>query len=93
LDADGQEIVRSIVRDAVDLAVFGCLALLDGAAGGYPIPGKPSDFAVYLQSYADEAALSADAAQHLVRVNPNSLVDEDLHDLYTSLLTQQPKAD
>jgi hypothetical protein len=53
LDNDDRECVAALVRETADAAVFGCLVLLDGLTGGYPVQGRFSDFALYLRVYTD----------------------------------------
>ncbi len=85
LNSDDQDKVRAVIREAVDTAVFSLMVLLDGAAGGYPIRGQYSDFALHLQSYKDKAAYKVDTPEFSVKINPSSS-DEDLHDLYRWML-------
>lgn len=86
LDDQDREYVLAVVRDAVDAAVFGCLVLLDGAAGT-AIPGKMSDFALYLQTYAGSTR-DPESVEFSVRFNPPAIT-EDLHDMFQRLLFER----
>ena len=90
LDDDGRGTVLRIVQESVDSAVFGCLVLLDGMWGGYPIEGKRSDFAAYLQTYEDADKMRANVPQSKVRLNPPAIKD-DLHDMFRSILRERSK--
>ncbi len=68
----------SVLRETAEAVLFNLLVLLDGL-GGYVIKGVVSDFAVYLQSYADEDARKANTAELRVRVNP-AHTTQFLHD-------------
>ena len=87
LDDQDREYVLAVIRHVVHSTVFGCLVLLDGAAG-YAIPGKVSDFAVYLQTYANIDAQGADSPELRVRVNP-AFTTEYLHDMFDWLLVER----
>src|SRR5512143_1062351 len=39
VDTKSKKYVQAVVRESVNSAVFGCLVLLDGMTGGYPIKG------------------------------------------------------
>ncbi len=91
LDEESRGQVLNVVRQAVDAAVFGCLALLDGVAG-YPIEGKISDFAVYLQVYKDIDARKANSPTSSVRLNP-AYTAEFLHDMYRWILQERVEQD
>jgi hypothetical protein len=93
LDEPSRDRVRELVTHAVHGAVFGCLCLLDGVTGGWPVPGQLSDFAVYLQTYADEQAVRTDSPLSSVRVNPGSKEDEELHDLLNMILAKRSQGD
>lgn len=87
LDEQGQENIRVIVRESVEAALFGCLALLDGVTGGYPIKNQLSDFALYLQTYEDEQAMKINSPQFKVRFNKGQ--DEHLHDIFQGLVHER----
>jgi len=70
-----------IIRESVDHAIFGVLAVLDGVAGGYPVEGVMSDFSLELQTYADGAARRENAAGLSVRINPSDTTVL-LHDMF-----------
>lgn len=89
LDEQGREHVRAIAQEAVQAADFGSLVLLDGMTGGYPVQGQASDFALYLQIYADEDAFREDRPQESQRLNPNSAKGEDLHDIFKRILQER----
>ena len=84
---EDRQYIKSVVFEAVDSAVFGCLVLLDGLTGGYPIEGTLSDFALYLQSYKDFDAKTHDNAMEMIRIN-GSAADIDLHDIYRIMLQE-----
>jgi hypothetical protein len=81
LDSQGQIFVRKIVQEAIDSALFSALVILDGAAGGYPVEGSLSDFALYLQTYRDEEGENNDSPMFRVKLNPWQAT-EDLHDIF-----------
>jgi hypothetical protein len=87
LDEQGQENIRVIVRESVEAAVFGCLAVLDGVTGGYPLKDQLSDFALYLQTYEDEQALKSNSPQVKVRFNEGK--DEALHDIFQGMIRER----
>jgi retron-type reverse transcriptase len=71
--------VERIVQKAASVTLFCILVRLDNLSGGWPIEGKLSDFALYIQSYPDRAARSADQPDMRIRVN-SSKNNLDLHD-------------
>jgi hypothetical protein len=81
LNTEDQSRVSEIVREAVDSAIFGVLVVLDGLSGGNPVDGTNSDFALELQTYADEDARRANAPETSVRINQSDTT-EPLHDLF-----------
>ena len=89
LDDQDREYVLAVIRHVVYATVFHCLVLLDGAAG-YAIPGKTSDFALYLQTYAGNTRDpdSPDSVEFSVRFNPPAIT-EDLHDMFQRLLFER----
>ncbi len=87
LDDESREQVLAVIRLASDAALFHCLVLIDDLAG-YPIPGKVSDFAVYLQTYASGEARAANSPQTSVRVNPTHAT-EFLHDMFHQILQER----
>jgi hypothetical protein len=89
LNNEERELVLALVREAADAAVFGCLVLLDNMTGGYPIEDKVSDFALYLQSYEDDAARDANTPVSSVRLNPRLSSDYDLHDRFRLVLQER----
>lgn len=86
LSPDNRDIVDAIVGEAVFSAVFGLLVVLDGVHGGYPVEGKLSDFALYLQTYSDERSWEADTPNLSVRVNP---IVGDLHDQFREMVEER----
>ncbi len=87
LDDESREHVLAVIRLASDAALFHCLVLIDDLAG-YPIPGKVSDFAVFLQTYASGEARTADSPQTSVRLNP-AHTTEFLHDMFHQILQER----
>jgi hypothetical protein len=88
LDSRGKANALSLMSACIDSTVFGCLVLLDGLTGGNPIKGETSDFALYLQTYQDEAARTVDAYESRVRINlPSQAMD--LHDLFKIMLKER----
>lgn len=91
LNDDNQALVRHLVADVTDRVIFSILALLDGVAGGYPIQEVISDFALYLQTYADREMQRQDRPATSVRINiPES---EHLRDLYLAILRDRTLVD
>ena len=89
LDAESKERVQATIREAVFSAVFSCCSLLDGVAGGYPIPGQLSEFAVYLNIYQDEEAFEEEKPLDTIRVSNGSNNHEELHGLFTNALAER----
>jgi hypothetical protein len=87
LDTESQRQVAAVVAKSVQRAVFGCLVVLDGVSGGYPLQPVPSEWTLALSIYEDEQALEVGAASAMVKVAPVSQ-GEGLHDLFTSLLAE-----
>lgn len=81
LSTQDQSRVSKIIRESVDSAIFGVLVVLDGLSGGNPVEGTTSDFALELQTYADEDTRRENAPEISVRVNPSDTT-EALHDLF-----------
>jgi hypothetical protein len=81
LSVKDQSRVMDIIRESVDSAIFGVLAVLDGVAGGNPVEGVTSDFSLELHIYADEDTRKENAVQVSVRINPSDTT-EPLHDLF-----------
>jgi hypothetical protein len=88
LPLEDQSQVRAVIREAVRAAVFGCMVILDSASGGFALPGTPSDFALYLQSYPDERAMEENQADAATRLNPANSPAPDLHDQLLDLLAE-----
>jgi hypothetical protein len=81
LSPEDQSRVSEIIRESVDSAIFGVLVVLDGVSGGNPVEGTTSDFALKLQTYANEDARGENAPEISVRINPSDTT-ELLHDLF-----------
>lgn len=60
--------MAEVVRETVNQALFSKLVLLDGATSGWPVQGRYSDFALYLQVYNGEESYSGDAPSSRERV-------------------------
>lgn len=90
LDELDQANVLAAVKEAVDSAVFGFLVLLDGAWGGYPVEGIPSEFALFLLTYLDDEARERGRPEQSIRINRAE--DDDLHDQYRWLLQDREGA-
>jgi hypothetical protein len=90
LGADDQSRASEIIRESVDSAIFAVLVALDGLSGGNPVEGTTSDFALELQTYADEKARRENAPEISVRINPSDTT-EPLHDLFRWKL-EEPSA-
>lgn len=88
LSPEDQEQVKAAIREAVRAAVFGCMVVLDNTSGGYAQPGIPSDFALYLQTYTDEAAMGENRAGAVTRLNPVNSPAPDLHDQLLDLIAE-----
>ena len=88
LDDQSRKYVSALIQEAVDSSVFGCLVLLDGLTGGYPVKGEISDFAVYLQIYENEEAREVNLPRFSVRVNSTKSGD-DLHDMFHWILRER----
>jgi hypothetical protein len=81
LSDDDKEKVVEVVREAVDHALFSTMVLLDGATSGWPVQGRYSDFALYLQVYNDEESYLENAPSSRERINRPANA-EDLHDRF-----------
>ncbi len=91
LDNENRECVQLLIQKVAESTVFGCLVLLDGLTGGYPVKDKLSDFALYLQIYQEKSARISDSPQVSVRLNPAGTADEDLHDMFLGILQERAK--
>ena len=87
LNENDRELVRAIIRKTADSSVFGFLVLLDSLTGGYPLPDKPSDFAVYLQTYKSDELRWAGTVETSIRLN-DPRDPEFLHDLFHALIEE-----
>lgn len=87
LDNENRELVLTVIRKAIDAALFNCLVFLDGMAG-YLVKGEESDFAVYFQTYENRETRKADSPQTSVRVNSTDAT-EFLHDLFHWILQER----
>lgn len=83
LDSTDRDKLAAVIAETARVAVFECLALLDGVTGGWAVPETVSDFAVCLQTYADDAAWLENRPQGAVRINHPNRTGPDLHDLFT----------
>jgi hypothetical protein len=88
LDDDSKGLINDLLQATVKITIFEVLVLLDNMTGGYPIKGQVSDFALYLQTYADVEAKRINQLREAVRFN--SLQDEELHDLFQFTLNNNP---
>lgn len=80
LSTEDQSRLSEVIRESVDSAIFGVLAVLDGVSGGYPVEGRTSDFALELRTYANDEARAENVPEVSVRINPSDST-ELLHDL------------
>ncbi len=80
LDSDSQSKIDEMVAKTAHHVLFGFLVMLDNLSMGYPIEGVLSDFALYVQSYPDQAARSDNHPDAAIRINDLGN-DLDLHDL------------
>jgi hypothetical protein len=81
LEEESRKHIEAIIQASVNAAVFGCLVVLDNMTIGGPLEEKLSDYALYLQTYADMHAHVADQPQESIRINvPNKT--ESLHDMF-----------
>jgi hypothetical protein len=94
LDVQSRQHVQHLISDAVDRALFSALVILDGGAGGYPVPGVISDLALYVQTYDSDARYQQNQPAQSIRLNPPN-ASEDLHDLFRDLIDDMelPNAD
>jgi hypothetical protein len=94
LDTQSRQHIQQLISNAVDRALFSSLVILDGAAGGYPVPGVISDFALYVQTYDSDARYQQNQPAQSIRINPPN-ASEDLHDLFRDLIDDMdsPNAD
>jgi DNA-binding protein Fis len=69
LNNQEKEYLYQVIQEAVDASLFSTLVILDGAAGGRPLQGKLSDFALYLQEYDDVDAERLDIPKFRIRLN------------------------
>jgi len=79
--------VITILQDAVGMAVFSTLVVLDNKTVGYPINEQVSDFALYLQTYENVNDLKSGSPKISVRLN-NSTDLEDMHDEFGFLIRE-----
>jgi hypothetical protein len=86
LAPEDQQQVLQLIGEAARQAVFGCFVVLDNKQGGYPVPSVLSDYALYLQTYADEAARGRNEANLSLRMNPAAGNCIDLHDRFMELI-------
>lgn len=85
LNSGDRNKVAAVIAETAQVAVFQCLAFMDGVTGGWAVPGTVSDFALYLQTYTDEAAWLENQPQDAVRINHPNRTGPDLHDLFIEL--------
>lgn len=81
LDKNNQDAILNIVQEAIDRALFNALVVLDGYAGGLPLKGVESDFALYLQTYREAKDEALDKPLFRIKINPWHST-EALHDIY-----------
>lgn len=81
LSEENQEPINYLVSEVVDSTIFSVLALLDGVAGGYPVDKTISDFALYLQTYANLQSQKLNNSDMAVRINNLGRLDH-LHDIF-----------
>jgi hypothetical protein len=86
LRPEDQQQVLQLIGETARHAVFGCFVVLDNKQGGYPVSSVLSDYAVYLQTYADETARGRNEANLAVRLNPAYGNNIDLHDRFMELI-------
>ncbi len=86
--SEDQQYVKDIIREAVDATVFGCLVVLDGLTGGYPIPEAWSELALYLRYHEVDHNHEQSMEPQEIRFNgPKSGID--LHDVFRTVLQDQ----
>ena len=89
LQASDQEEVQGVVEYSLELCLFHLLNILDGTSPIQPME-QPSDFAVYLQTYASDEDQERNEPNTTMRVNPWSPMyesgDEQLHDIFSELM-------
>ncbi len=85
LDSTDRDKLAAVIAETARVAVFQCLSSLDGVTGGWAVPDTISDFALYLQTYADEATWLENEPRGAVRINHPNRTGEDLHDLFIEL--------
>ena len=72
--------VEVVMKETAHRVLFGALVIIDNLAMGYPIKGTPSDFALYVQSYPDDASRLNNEPKDTIRINhPKN--NFSLHDL------------
>lgn len=92
LDQGNQGHIDYLVSEIVDSTLFSMLALLDGVAGGYPVENRASDFALYLQIYADIQSQQRNEPVSSTRINkPDAL--EHLHDIFMAAVKDRKLLD
>jgi hypothetical protein len=76
LDQNDHDMIQKIVSDTAFSSVFGCLVVIDNSTTGYALEGKISDYALYVQEYADDESYAANKVSNSIQIN--NLID--LHD-------------
>lgn len=89
-----QEQIERVIEDSLDLCLFHLLNILDGTSPIQPME-QESDFAVYLQTYADDEDMDRNKPRATVRINPVVPMYEDdgeqLHDIFSEMRDETPE--
>lgn len=76
LDGNDKKMIRQIVSDTAFSSIFGCLVVIDNSTTGYALEDKISDYALYVQEYADDESYAANKVSNSIQINSQV----DLHD-------------
>jgi hypothetical protein len=88
LDSHDKQELLYFSKFLIEFTVFNFLTFLDGALGGYPVKGKHSEFAIYLQTYSDLKAMENNTFEDQVKINL-PFGPDDLHDLFKEAIDEK----
>lgn len=85
LTEENKLMLEKVIKETSFRTLFGCLVIIDNLSMGYPIKGEVSDFAIYIQSYPDEASRLQNQPKESIRINhPKN--NFSLHDMIFELI-------
>src|SRR5262249_35834111 len=70
LTEEDRDKVKTIIKKAIDFALFNLLCLLDGVSGFEWLEEKPIHYALFLEVFRDMEALDDNESELSVRINP-----------------------